>query len=156
MHRKILPIVVIGVALTLSACASRNAPQSSSSPAPAAPASSAPAPASNPNVQKVKSADGTFEGEVVGKIAPTSRFAKVKIGMSMADVTALIKEPNDTVRHETGKRWIPWYFGNDAQRVQAYYAGDGCLTYAAGNAFGRGGNNLIRITVDATRKCMDE
>ncbi len=144
MKIKILPVIIVGVALTLSACASRTT----------APASSAPV--NDPNVQKVKSADGTFEGEVVGKIAPNSRFAKVKIGMSIAEVTELIKEPNDTVRHETGKRWIPWYFGNDAQRMQAYYAGDGCLTYAAGNAFGRGGSNLIRISVDATRKCMED
>ncbi|OYX31653.1 MAG: hypothetical protein B7Z03_03650 [Hydrogenophilales bacterium 32-62-9] len=98
--------------------------------------------------QTVKSTDGSFEGEIVGTIAPDSRFAKLKIGMTMAEVNKLIKAPDDLQRHETGKRWIPFYFGDDAQRMQATYTGEGCLTYTGGNVFGGGGNQLIRITAD--------
>ena len=110
------------------------------------PADTAAQPASE--TQTVKSTDGSFEGEIVGTIAPDSRFAKLKIGMTMAEVNKLIKAPDDLQRHETGKRWIPFYFGDDAQRMQATYTGEGCLTYTGGNVFGGGGNQLIRITAD--------
>ena len=86
--------------------------------------------------------------------APKSQFAKLKIGMTMAEVNALIKAPNDMKRHETGKRWIPFYFGDDAQRVQVYYEGEGCLAYTGGNVFGGAGNQLIRITADTTKACF--
>jgi len=112
-----------------------------------------PADASKPRI--VKSKDGSFEGEIIGEIKPDSRFAKLQIGMTMQEVTALIKAPDDLNRHETGKRWIPFYFGNDAQRLQTWYEGEGCLTYTGGNAFGGGGNELIRITVASTRACME-
>lgn len=118
--------------------------QASADSTPASPASTLPA----SEAQIVKSTDGSFEGEIVGHIAPDSRFAKLKIGMTMAEVNALIKAPDDLSRHETGKRWIPFYFGSDAQRMQATYTGEGCLTYTGGNVFGGGGNQLIRITAD--------
>ena len=131
----------------LSACASK-APAPAPAPAPAA------APAVPANTQVVKSIDGTYTGEIVGKPAPGSRFAKLKIGMSMQDVHALIKAPDDMTRHETGKRWIPFYFGNDSQRVLTYYAGEGCLSYTGGNVFGAGGGQLVRIVVDKTKGCF--
>ena len=71
-------------------------------------------------------------------------------------VWSLIGAPDDIFRHETGKRWIPFYFGNDAQRMQAWYKGEGCLTYTGGNVFGGGGNELITITVDSTSRCQEE
>jgi hypothetical protein len=75
--------------------------------------------------------------------------------MQMEEVTALIGGPDNMIRHETGKRWIPFYFGSDAQRIQALYRGEGCLTYTAGNVFGGGGNTLIRITATPLLTCMD-
>ena len=142
-------IAILAIAGLLSACATS---PSSTTTQPAA-ASTKPAPASN--VRTVKSMDGSFEGEIVGNINPKSKFAKLKIGMSMSQVQGLIKAPDDMIQHETGKRWIPFYYGNDVRRIQAYYAGEGCLTYTGGNQFGAGGNELIRITVDSTRGCMD-
>jgi hypothetical protein len=57
---------------------------------------------------------------------------------------------------ETGKRWIPFYFGNDATRLQADYSGEGCLTFTGGSVFGGGTNELIRITADPSgAKCAD-
>lgn len=143
---------VIGLlALVLGACASQGS-SSSSGGTPAATPAAAPTPAGD--TATVKSADGTFEGEVVGKIRPGSKFSKLKIGMVMSEVTGLIKAPDDMTRHETGKRWIPFYFGNDAQRVETYYAGEGCLTYTGGNVFGGGDSQLIRITVADSKACM--
>ena len=100
------------------------------------------------------STDGSFTGEVVGAIRPGSKFSKVKIGMTMNEVNKLIKAPDELNRHETGKRWIPFYFGNDAQRLETYYEGEGCLTYTGGNVFGGGDNRLIRVVVASDNKCL--
>jgi hypothetical protein len=75
--------------------------------------------------------------------------------MTMSDVHALIKAPDDMSRHESGKRWIPFYYGNDAQRVETYYVGEGCLIYTGGNVFGSGGGEVIKIQVDKTKKCFE-
>ena len=103
----------------------------------------------------VKSRDGRFGGEIVGTPAPNSKFARLQIGMTMGEVTSLIGAPDDMVRHETGKRWIPFYYGNDAQRLQVLYRGEGCLTYTGGNVFGGGGNELIRITAQPRGGCLE-
>ena len=143
-------IAVLLMAGLLTACASNQSTTASSQPA-AMPAASE----ASGNTRIVKSIDGSFEGEIVGKIDPKSRFAKLKIGMTLSEVNALIKAPDDLMRHETGKRWIPFYFGDDPQRMQAFYSGEGCLTYTGGNVFGGGGNQLIRITADTTRSCFN-
>ena len=133
------------LALSLTACANRSggAPEASS------------AATATPNTKTVASVDGSFTGEIIGTIKPGSKFSQLKIGMTMAQVQKLIKAPDDMIRHETGKRWIPFYFGNDSQRLQTFYEGEGCLTYTGGNVFGGGENQLIRIASDATRACLD-
>ena len=108
-----------------------------------------------PGARTVKSRNGQFDGEIVGNPAPNSKFAKLQIGMTMSEVSSLIGGPDDMVRHETGKRWIPFYYGNDVQRIQVLYRGEGCLTYTGGNVFGGGGNELIRITVSPKGGCLD-
>ena len=107
-----------------------------------------------PGARTVKSEDGSFDGEIIGTPAAGSKLAKVKIGMTMHEVNALIGAPDDMDRHETGKRWIPFYFGDDVQRMEALYKGEGCLTYTGGNQFGGGGGQVIRITVDSTGACI--
>jgi hypothetical protein len=79
----------------------------------------------------------------------------LQIGMTMEEVSTLIGAPDNMIRHETGKRWIPFYFGNDAQRLQVIYRNEGCLTYTGGNVFGGGGSELIRITVAPKGGCLD-
>jgi hypothetical protein len=108
-----------------------------------------------PGARMVKSRDGRYEGEVIGTPAASSRFAKLQIGMTMREVTSMIGAPDDMIRHETGKRWIPFYFGNDAQRLQVIYRNEGCLTYTGGNVFGGGESELIRITVAPKGGCLD-
>jgi hypothetical protein len=141
------PLVLISVAV-LSACASQ---KTNEAPAPQPVTTSAPA---GEKVVKVK--EGAVEGEIVGKIRPGSNFAKLKIGMDVQKVQSLIKIPDDMQRYESGKRWIPFYFGDDAQRVQTYYAGEGCLTYTGGGVFGGTGGQLIKIEVDKTRGCFHQ
>lgn len=115
---------------------------------PATASSSSTAKASTPNARIVKSRDGRFDGEVIGNPAPNSKFAKLKIGMELNEVSQLIGAANTMNSHETGKRWIPFYFGNDTRRVQLDYNGEGCLFFTGGNVYGGGGNELVKIIAD--------
>ena len=164
MSRTTLLATLAAVAL-LTACGSKPTNPEASAPATAATASTAPAaPSAAPgtlakapaaNTRIVKSRDGKLEGELVGTPARGSKFAKLQIGMRMSEVNSLIGTPDDLDRHETGKRWIPFYFGSDAQRMQVLYKGEGCLTYTGGNVFGGGGNELIRVTADPSTRCWN-
>ena len=116
------------------------------------PASKTEAAAAGCNVRVVRSYDGRFDGEISGSPAPESRFAKVKIGMELEQVHKLIGEPDQLYSHDTGKNWIPFYFGADSRRVVTHYRGEGCLTYSAGGVF-NGKKQLLRIDVDAAGQC---
>ena len=109
-----------------------------------------------PQSTVAKDADGKDAGEYVGgKPAADSKFARLKFGMSPQEVMNLIGAPSDTTTHETGKRWIPFYFGPDARRTEVLYKGAGCLTYTGGNLYGSGSNELIKIETDPKGTCFD-
>ena len=78
----------------------------------------------------VKSADGLIEGEIVGTPAPGSKFDKLQIGMTLEQVEKLIGQPNDKDSRITGKQYQPFYFGGDTQRTEAFYKGEGQLTFS--------------------------
>lgn len=138
---------VAAVPLFLTACASAPSRTADTS-------SATPAPATSGNSRVVKSKDGSFSGEVIGTPAANSKFAKVQIGMSMGEVQEAVgRTPDRWHSYESGKRWIPFYFGNDARRMQAYYKGEGCLVFTDGNAWGGAGGDLIQIEVDPSGKC---
>ena len=148
----VMCVLVCGVA---AGCATKQAATSGSAP------EVAPSPVAKGDAQpygparKVMSRDGKTEGEVYGTPAAGGKFSKLAIGMTFSEVTTLIGGPDNMVRHETGKRWIPFYYGNDSQRLQVLYRGEGCLTYTGGNVFGGGGNELIRITATPSPGCLE-
>ena len=147
------PITLIAVAV-LAGCASQGG-GSGAGASSASTASSAKA-ATPSDVRIVKSRDGRFEGEMVGTPAPGSKFSRVQIGMEMNEVTKLIGGADEMTSNETGKRWIPFYFGNDTRRVHLIYKGEGCLSFTGGNVYGGGGNELVRITADPSgTKCAE-
>jgi len=84
----------------------------------------------NADTRIVKSADGLIKGEIVGTPAPGSKFNKLKIGMTLEQVENLIGQPNDTDSRITGKQYQPFYFGGDTQRTEAFYKGEGRLTFS--------------------------
>lgn len=139
--------IALAAAFLVAGCASsgsKNTAASSGTPA----ASTSPAP------KIVKSRDGKFDGEMIGTPAPGSKFAKLAIGMSSDEVQEVFSRAPDRFHtYESGKRWIPFYFGNDARRMQALYKGEGCLIFIGGNVWGGGGNELIQIEVDPTGAC---
>jgi hypothetical protein len=142
--------MTISVSLVFGACASKqSAPASQATTA----SSSAPAVAKD-TPRKVKSRDGSFEGEVIGTAAAGAKFSKLLIGMQMSEVQDLLgKAPDRFHSYESGKRWIPFYFGNDARRMQVLYKGEGCLTFTGGNVWGGGSGDLIGIQHDVSGAC---
>jgi hypothetical protein len=102
----------------------------------------------------VKSRDGKYTGEVTGVIAPGSKFSKLEIGMNASEVQAIFgRTPDRSHTYESGKRWIPFYYGNDARRMQVLYKGEGCLIFTGGNIWGGGGEDLIQFHADPTDAC---
>ena len=133
-------------ALVCAGCATTSQPKQSASAEPPA--------SQDPNTKVVKSRDGSYTGEIVGKPARNAKFARLQIGMSMDETQkAMGRAPDQWHTYESGKRWIPYYFGNDARRMQAYYKGEGCLIFTAGNVWGGAGGDLIRIENDASGAC---
>ena len=70
------------------------------------------------------------------------------------------RAPDNYHTWETGKRWIPFYFGQDAIRLQAVYKGEGCLIFSVGFRYQNHGpewkevdGHLLEIAPDASGKC---
>lgn len=139
LHR----LVLIAAVTVLGACSSPSTRPSAQSAAPTA-----------DGAQSATSRDGSFQGEITGKARPGSQFAQLQIGMDMDEVQSLMKRaPDRSHSYESGKRWIPFYMGNDARRLQALYKGEGCLIFTGGNVWGGAGGDLIGIHHDATGAC---
>jgi hypothetical protein len=94
--------------------------------------------------QKVKGLNN-WEGEITGKPARNSKFAKLQIGMSMQQVVDLAGPPTDRGAYVTGKAWIPFYFGSDRHRFEFVYKSQGRLIFAGGSLGDYTGGNLIWI-----------
>lgn len=161
MHKFSTLATTAALTLLLSACASsgRSAPEAAApAAAPAAtakaPAAAAPAAAAKSDTRIVKSRDGRYTGEITGTAAVNSKFAKLQIGMDMGETQELLgRAPDRLHTYESGKRWIPFYFGNDSRRMQVLYKGEGCLIFTGGNIWGGGGGDLIQIAVDPSGVC---
>jgi hypothetical protein len=148
--------VTVAAAALISACSNTSkAPEQPQTATPAAaPAASKPALTTNSNTTNAKSIDGKYTGEIVGKPALNSKFSKLKIGMEMAEIQEIMgRSPDRWHSYESGKRWIPFYYGNDARRVQALYKGEGCLIVTGGNIWGGGAGDLIQMSIDPSGAC---
>ena len=148
------------MALVSTACSTagrssgESAPTSSTS-VPAATSAATPAgAATKSNTRVVPSRDGRYTGEMIGTPTANSKFAKLQIGMSTSETQDVLgRAPDRSHTYESGKRWIPFYFGNDARRMQVLYKGEGCLIFTGGNIWGGAGGDLMQIEVDPSGAC---
>lgn len=100
------------------------------------------------------SQSATSRDAIVGTPVAGSGFSKLTIGMDMqATQDVMGRAPDKFHTYESGKRWIPFYFGSDARRMQVLYREQGCLTFTGGNAWGGGGGELVLIEVDPAGSC---
>lgn len=93
------------------------------------------APAAAP--QKQGKAEKAKKDKVAGSAvaiapAPGSKFAKLKLGMTMKQVVVKIGAPADQWQRPTGKAAIPFYFGDDRWVVETSYKKEGRLTFTYG------------------------
>ena len=146
-------LLISGACLVLLfGCATRqktDAPPPAAASSPSQPAAKAePARgAARTGGRKVKSKDGKISGEIFGTPAAKSKFAQVEIGMSRTRVEKLIGGPDDAATHITGRQFQPFYFGGDTQRYEAFYKGEGQLTFS-NSSMRSAPETLIVITVD--------
>jgi outer membrane protein assembly factor BamE (lipoprotein component of BamABCDE complex) len=83
-------------------------------------------------------------------IPPDSPLAKVKIGMTGEQVSSILGAPTNQMSYESGKRWIPFYYGADVRRTEWSYKGLGRVVFTGGNVFGGGGGQVERVDYDPT------
>jgi hypothetical protein len=138
-------ILTVLTAMLATGCAT---PQTKTEEPEKAPPVSKPAPAKEstrkePAKKEVVRKEVPVEGEIVGKPASDSKFAKLKIGMTLNQVEKLIGPPTRQSTHPTGKASIPFYFGPDRWVIQYSYKHEGVLTLNSG-----GDQVLIRIEVN--------
>lgn len=89
-------------------------------------------PAKTEDASSAAKAAESVEGEIVGTPAPGSKFSKLKIGLTLKQVVALIGPPTTEWQHPTGKLAIPFYFGPDRWVIKYSYKGEGQLTFNFG------------------------
>ena len=98
----------------------------------------------NGDVRRVKSDNGKVDGFIRGTPARNSKFLRLKIGMSIHEVTELIGQGGEQRAYITGKSFIPFYFGRDTSRFEVLYEGLGTLVYShRGGYYGRGGYGIL-------------
>ena len=152
--KRVSPVALLAASTPMLAGCASTSRSSEPAPAPAAQPAGAAGTAASGSTRVVKSRDGRFEGEVSGQAVPNSKFAQLAIGMNMGEVQdRLGRAPDRLHTYESGKRWIPFYFGNDARRMQVLFKGEGCLVFTDGNVWGGAGGDLIRIDHDASGAC---
>ncbi len=59
-----------------------------------------------------------------------ANFGKGMAGMGESDVRKLLGHPIGSKFYQTGKTWIPFYFGQDTRRVEDAYGGMGYVTFS--------------------------
>ncbi len=66
----------------------------------------------------------------MAKIPKSSPLSKIELGMSDTRVRKLVGNPDDAESYQTGKAWIPFYFGSDVARSDWVYYGEGRVVFS--------------------------
>ena len=70
------------------------------------------------------------------------------MGMTPDQVQSILGPPAHQATYESGKRWIPWYFGSDVRRTEWAYKGLGRVVFTGGNQWGAGAGEVQRVDYD--------
>jgi outer membrane protein assembly factor BamE (lipoprotein component of BamABCDE complex) len=114
-------ILLLGLALALSACASGGSSGEASGEATAAAPKGTAPPAGH-------------------------RMARLEKGMQPGQVSEIMGAPTSEQSYQTGKAWIPFYYGSDTHRTDWKYAGEGRVVF--GHNRWSGSMKVIRIDYD--------
>jgi hypothetical protein len=143
MKRKFLPLATtLSVALLATACSSSKPARSDADAPPArAEQSRDDARAAKEDARAAKQAAKAPTPPPAG-----SKLAKVSNGMTDTDVRRILGEPDSSKAYQTGKAWIPYYYGGDTARTEYIYKGLGRITMTR-NRY-TGGLSVIRVDYD--------
>jgi hypothetical protein len=89
----------------------------------------------------------TSTGQAQQTIPADSPLAKIREGMSKAEMLSLLGPPTDQDTSVTGKAFIPFYFGGDATATRMHYKGLGRVYVLGQGTFG-GGEKVLKIEYD--------
>ncbi len=70
------------------------------------------------------------QAKVTKPVNPNNILLNIKKGMTPEEVRNLIGNPQRQSVYETGKRWVPFYYGTDLQRMDWFYGDFGHLTFS--------------------------
>lgn len=129
LQRIVIAGLVVGLTMALGGCASKTDSASSSK-------SSSESTATATATSKSTSSTSTAAVKTVPVLAGSS-LSKIEIGMTDAEVRALLGEPASIRSYPTGKNWIPFYFGGDTYRFDWIYSKTGRVIFANTNRFSR-------------------
>jgi hypothetical protein len=87
--------------------------------------------------------------EPAGRPAPAgSRLARVELGMSEGKVASILGQPTSQENYQTGKAWIPYYYGSDTSRLDYKYKGVGVVVFGRNRYSGK--TRVIQVDYDPT------
>jgi hypothetical protein len=95
-----------------------------------------------------RSGDAPPPAEAAKPIPPDSPLAKITVGMTEYEVSNILGPPTSQGSYETGKRWIPYYYGSDIRLMEWTYKGMGRVLFTGGNVFGGGAGKVQRVEYD--------
>lgn len=81
------------------------------------------------NAEARAKAEADIKAEMA-KIPESSKLSQIELGMTDTRVRKLIGEPDDSTSYQTGKAWIPFYYGTDVARTDWLYYGEGRVVFS--------------------------
>ena len=134
---RLAPVLLVISALALAGCAAGSSGGASGG---------APAAQQAPATQQ---ASGAQQAPAKGVPAPAgSKLAKVQLDMHPGQVTEIMGEPTSQNSYQTGKAWIPYYYGSDTHRTEWNYKGVGRVVFGTNRWSGK--QKVIRVDYDPT------
>ncbi len=98
------------------------------------------------NPSHSESSESISVGDVENNPPADSVLIKIRKGMTSDTVISILGAPSDVNSYQTGKRWMPFYYGPDTSRTDFIYSGLGRIVFS--NSRYSGGSKVIRITYD--------
>lgn len=87
--------------------------------------------------------------EPAGRPAPAgSKLSRVELGMSEGKVASIMGQPTSQENYQTGKAWIPYYYGSDTSRLDYKYKGVGVVVFGRNRYSGK--TRVIQVDYDPT------
>ncbi|WP_100656067.1 hypothetical protein [Alteromonas flava] len=86
----------------------------------------------------------------LASIPDDSPMKQVELGMSDTRVRNILGNPDDSTSYQTGKAWIPFYYGTDTHRVDWLYFGKGRVVFSINRYSGQ--HKVIRVSYEPDLK----